>query len=195
MSCIFDFFRSLSQGFRGFDDNDVKQSKSHLPDAKIDEPDSGETLQKDPDTEMVEVKVEVHEEPKTEYVELKTENIDASATETTKVENGKISQNVPTELLTKSEASTEFKALVESKTIAESDLPATDSLDEKRSIVESILDKVVKDVMEVGESDTIDDVIIPVDGMNNKQIPHTQWNRIIYCRSCCPQGHKLKRAP
>lgn len=190
----FRFFRSLSQGFRGFDDNEVEQSKLHLHDAKIDEPDSIEKLQKDPDTEMVEVKVEVevHEEAKTEYVEPKTEKIDPSAT---KVENGNISQDEPTEVFTKLKAPTEFKAIDESKAIAESDLPATDSVDEKRSIVESILDKVVKDVMEVGESDTIDDVITPNDGMNNKQIPHTQWNRIIYCRSCCPQGQNLKRTP
>lgn len=186
----------MSQGFRGFDDNDIEQSKSHLPDAKIDEPDSGEMLQKEPDTEMVqekvEVKVEVHEEPKTEHVE-------PIASETIKVENESTSQDEPIEAHTElkasieSEAIVESKEIVESKAIAESDLPSTDSVEEKRSIVESILDKVVKDVMEVGESDTIDDVITPVDGMNNKQIPQTQWNRITYCRSCCPQGQKLKR--
>ncbi|XP_055304451.1 uncharacterized protein LOC129569555 isoform X2 [Sitodiplosis mosellana] len=163
---------TLSQGFRGFDSLDVHESKMHLPGTKIDEPHGEETLTEEPGTEMVVETSEVHDEPKIEQVESPKSH----ATETTEVDIANASQDVATigsEIPTENEAPIETKTAIETKasiglkatvetgTLIESEVPATDPIDE---IVEGILSK-VEDVMEIGEI-VAEAVIARADGSN-----------------------------
>lgn len=204
MSNFFRFFRSISQDFHGFDSQDVEESKMHLPAAKIDEP---VTLKEKPDEETVQVNIEpeVIIEPKNEQV---ASEVACTDDENTEVENVNESQDEPSndapkesqvnafkesEVPITSELPIESQELTKSEVLTEHDVSAANPTEEKRSIVEGILDKVVEVVMGVGENGNMTDVVItPVDGIKITQISKPR-NRITYCRSCSSQGQKSKR--
>lgn len=158
--CLFFSFRTrpLSQDFRGFDIDDIEESKRHLPDdIKIDESDDDADDDND-DAEAPRKEVEPCDEPQIE--QLESQELAATEQPATETDSTTVPQDKSVELEVSS---------------------CTNLNDEKRAIVEGILEKVVDEITQIGENENITEIV----GKN--QIPKSVGNRITYCRFCCSQ--------